>query len=488
MAIDDLKILITGDASGIASAIKKSVNIVQGGVKEMNSQEVDWTGIFSRSVSPAIISGVASVFAFAISQSLSFQTAMAMTGTAAGESSAQIAQMSRSALDLSTTVPASAQDIAQAMAQVSAIFGKTADQQTVVAALAELSASGFGDLGDITTATTDIFKQFGVTTTDQAITVLTSLMHAAEAAKESIPALASQFSGFSSQLPGVNKNVGSFNNLIATFGAEVQNLGSAGAVQIFDALAHSANNAVGPMELLGTSFAKVQKSLLTDGGLSAIAATSQALLKMGPGASLVATQFGLSAQQVGQFQTNASKLPQIASDAKNIANNAQSITDAFNQANVGTNRLLTDWNKFKASFLDSSFWNGVAKFGLFFADSFVGAISQANDELDGLFNGLKNLATQDPALKQLAGALGPLGPSTGTGQSAFSANALQKIAGTAGNSSMIDSLVSALSTGIKQGQYTSLVNTFHLNVPAGATGLTAKAIAQQLYQQFQGTQ
>ena len=497
MALDELKILITGDTAGIESSMKKALNIVQGGVEKMNDQTVDWTAIFSRAVSPAIISSVASVFAFAIAQSVDFSTAMAVTGTAAGETSGQIAAMSQSALNLSTTVPASAQDIANSMAQVSSIFGKVSDQQAVVGAMSQLAAAGFGSLSDITSASIDIFKQFGVTTTDQAINVLTSLMHSAEAAKETIPELANQFSGFSDQLPGVNKNVNTFNGLISTFGAEIKNVGAAGTQQIFAALASSANNAVGPMELLGTSFSAIQKSLLTDGGLSAIQKTSDTLLKMGPGASLIATNFGLSAQQVGQFQTNASHLPQIAADAKAIATNTQSINDAFKQADVGTNKWITDWNKLKALIISSDIsavFDGIAdaigkvldliagtgglnnllKIGLNPVSSAVGfGISQ----LQSLFGGNK------PPSDALTSGL----QSTGLG---FSNDSLSRIDQTASSSGLMEALTAALSNGIKGGgqSNTQIVSTFHLNVPAGAGGLTAKQIATQLYNQFQGTQ
>jgi len=494
-AFDELKILITGDTSGIESSMKKALNVVQGGVEAMNDETVDWTAIFSRSVSPAIISSVASVFAFAIAQSVNFQTAMATTGTAAGETSTQIGQMSQSALNLSTTVPQSAQDIANSMAQVSAIFGNVSDQQTVVAAMSELATAGFGSLNDITSASIDIFKQFGVTTTDQAIQVLTDLMHSAEAAKETIPDLANQFSGFSDQLPAVNKNVDTFNGLISTFGAEIKNVGASGTEQIFAVLASSSQSAVGPMELLGTSFGAIQKSLLTDGGLSAIQRTSDALLKMGPGASLIATNFGLSATQVGQFQTNASHLPQVAADAKAIATNSQTIDQAFQQADVGTNQWFTDWNKLKALLISSdiaSVFDGIAIAIGKVLDLIAGtgglsnllktalnptgsAIGFGISQLEALFGGSK--APNDALTRGLQ--------STGVG---FSNDSLSRIDQTAASSGLMDSLLSALSTGIKGNQYTQLVNTFHLNVPAGAGGLNAKQIAAQLYSQFQGTQ
>ncbi len=455
----------------------------------MNDETVDWTGIFARAVSPAIISSVASVFAFAIAQSVSFQTAMAQTGTAAGESSSQIAEMSQSALNLSTTVPSSAQDIANSMARVSSIFGNVSDQQEVVGAMAQLAASGFGSLNDITNASIDIFKQFGVTTTAEAINVLTSLMHSAEAAKETIPELANQFSGFSDQLPSVNKNVGTFNGLISTFGSEVKNLGAAGAQQIFQTLANSANNIVGPMELLGTSFAEVQKSLLTDGGLTAIQNTSIALQKMGPSASLIATNFGLSATAVGQFQVNAAKLPKVSSDAKAIAGNTQTITDAFKQSDVGLNKWMEDWNKLKALVTSS----GIATV----FDDIAIAIGKVIDLIGatgGLFGGLKQFGGVGVGgfdiMSLFGGGSAPNDQLTNNLKSSglgFSNSSLSRIDKQASDTGMMDSLLSALKTGGKGDQYASTINTFNLTLPQSASGWSGKDLASALYNKFQGT-
>lgn len=518
--LDTLLIKIDGDARGIQSVIKSAVNTATGAVQTINKQEVDWTSIFTRSVTPAIIGGIASMFAYAIDQSLQFQQAMNETGTAAGDNSSQIAQLGQSALKLSTIVPSSAQDIANAMAQVSAIFGNVGDQESVVSAMAQLAASGFGSLADIVGVSTEVFKQFGVTTSDQAIQVLTSLMHAAQGAKETIPALANQFSAFSDQLPGAVKNIGSFNGLISTFAAEVANLGSAGAQQIFQALAASSNSAAGPMEILGQSFGSIQKSLVTDGGLTAIMNASKTLEKMGPQAAMVASGFGLSAQQVSQFQTNASKLETVAQTQKEIASNQMSINGAYAQSDSTLRQLELDWAKFKAVAVDTG--KALAPLATLLANMFVTGLQDAEqffstvtdgfgsmlsvfygnnlkDAIGGAFKSagslVDQLAHQIPQQigNGLSGMFGgkdfnPLNSAlTGTGVG-FSTGSLSRIDQTASENNMVESLMSALQGGIKGGQYTSLVNTFHLNVPAGSAGLTAKQIASQLYAQFQGTQ
>lgn len=518
--LDTLLIKIDGDARGLQSVMKSAVNTAQGAVGNINKQEVDWTSIFTRSVSPAIIGGIASMFAFAIEQSLSFQQALNTTGTAAGDSSQQISQLGQQALGLSTVVPASAQDIANAMTQVGTVFGQNSTAtQDLVEQMVELSASGFGPLSDIVSSSLELFKQFGATTEQSAVQVLTDLMHAAQGANETIPTLTAQFGTFADQLPGIDKTVSSFTGLIATFASEVVNLGAAGAQAIFQSLATSSSSAAGPMEILGVSFSDIQKSLLTDGGLDALSRTSILLEKMGPGAALVAQGFGFSANQVSQFQTNASKLPQVAADAAKISGNTATIGDAYNTSSSSLRNLTLLWNAFvkDAVGIGSIFTplvNGFAgalvtmntDANTFFSDLTDGLgsalsplfgnslQSAAKGTFTGLLNTFKDVfitpaAQLGAGLANLTGATnsGALNSNlqaTGVG---FNTGTLNRIDQTASQNGLMDSLISALQTGIKQGQYTQLTNTFHLNVPAGSAGLTAKQIATQLYNQFQGT-
>ncbi len=504
--IDNLQILITADSRGIESVLKNTLQKVQGTVNAINKQEVDWTSIFTQSVSPAIISGIASVFAFAISNAVQFQSSLNQLGTAAGDNTSQIGQLSNAALGLSTQVPASAQDIATAMTELSSVFSSTADQQAVVQAMAMLAASGFGSLNDITNASIAIFKAWGVTTQEQAITVLTNLMHGAEAAKESIPALAEQFNQFSAPLVEAGANLSSFNGIISVFASEVKNLGTGAAEGIFKALADSSNNAVGPMELLGISLSKVRNSLISDGGLDAITKTSQILDKMGPTANLVATGFGFSAQQIAQFDINSKRLPQVATDASTVAKNTQTIGDAWKTSNNDLRILLTTWNTFVAASITGAAdfikaWTGVVHFLQTVADTISNVLfNQTVTGIGKIIGSANSLVDQaehaavsavqsivNPQLNAKEDSLNKLLQGTGVN---LGAGSLARIDSAAESSGLVDALIQALQSGVGGGSssYAQLHNTFNLNVPAGpGVVLTAKAIAAQLYKQFQGS-
>lgn len=527
--IDELQILITADSRGIESTLKKTISTVSGTVDKINSQEVDWTSIFTRSVSPAIIAGVASVFAFAISNALQFQQALNTTGTAAGQSALQLGQIGQAALGLSTQVPSSAQDIATAMTQLSAIFTNVNDQQAIAAAMAQLSAAGFGSLNDITQSSINIFKQWGVTTQQQAVSVLTSLMHGAEGAKESIPALAQQFDQFSPSLIQAGAGLSSFNGLISTFASEIKNVGLSNTTQMFQALAVSANSPVGPMELLGKatgtaglSIDQIRKSITSGGALSALQQTSVALQKMGPEANIVATGFGFSTSQIAAFNTNAQHLPQIALDAATVAKNAQTISDAYKQSDSQLRQFMIDFNILKASLIPMADillkgWNEFVSAD--WATKFVAKIQQASNTVynsftdaydkivskySGIANVIKPIATS--VVSSFVGPIASLPSALGIGSggidmtkeltnalkqsgAGFSGSQISQIESKAQSSGLTEQLLRALqsSLGVQNSSYSQIKNTFNLSIPSGKS-LTAQDLAHQLYIAFQGTQ
>lgn len=478
MVIDDLEILISADAKGIDRVLKSTLQTVMGTVDKINSQEVDWTSIFTASVSPAIIAGVASTFAYAISNAVNFNAALATSGTAAGDSASQIAQVGQAALQASTQVPASAEDMASAMLKLSAIFTNVNDQQKIAQLMAELAASGFGDLNDIVNSSTQIFKDFGVTTTDEATSVLTDLMHSAEGAKESIPALVDQFSPFDAQLVASGLNVGDFNSILATFSSEIKNVGSANASQIFSALTTALSGTNPALNVLFGSVQNIKKSLVDDGGISAIQMVSSKLAEMGPSAALVATNLGLSAQQVAIFQENSSKFPKIASDAKDVANNTQSITDAFGQSNTAVNKLKEDWNTVRDELLIPA--------GNALAQGIV-------DWIDGLSTVLFKISQIPAAMQNAVSAsvksLNLLG-SVFKSQFEIPPGMTDKISNTSTTADTTPtSLITALNdlTSTIKGNAGGISASPQATVNLSFTGNNSSQIAQQLYNMFQGT-
>lgn len=503
MILDELTIMIEADARGIESTLKKTLGIVSGTIGQMNKQEVDWTSIFTRAISPAIISGVASVFALAISQSLAFQQSMNTTGTAAGESAGQIAQTGQAALNMSANLGQSAGNIANTMLQVSSIFGaNTQDTKDVTQAMSELADSGFGSLNDITQSTIVLFKEFGVTTRSQAIDMLTSLMHAAQGAKESIPAIAQQFGQFAPALVAAGASVKSFNGLIASFGGIIESAGLPAANAQFTALASSANNVVGPMELLGVSSLPGIKSAIQNGDLVGLLdKTATKLHDMGSNAYLVATAFGFSKDQIDQFNIRAKNFPQVDKDTKAIAVSTQSIADAWNQSDNAIREFTKLWNNL-ASIMTSG---PISEFLTLFAKGLNDDLNIMKSMASIEFQGLKKDATDLVALttgqagSNLYDLTHPPVPTQPTISTLDQINSklsgigisnknISNIDTVAKNGNSLDYLLSALTGGIStpnSSQYNNIKTSFNLTLPNAP--VSAKDLANLLYAKFQGT-
>lgn len=422
-------------------------------------------------------------------------------GTAAGDSADQIAQVGQSALQISTQVPDSAQDVADAMFKLSAVFSNVNDQQSVAKAMSELAASGFGNLNDIVDSSIQLFKDFGVTTSSEAITVLTDLMHGAEGAKESIPALVQQFTPFDTQLVASGIKVGNLNSIISVFSSEIGNVGAINASQIFSAITTALSGTNPAMNVLFGSISSIRQSLLNDGGLTAIKGVSDTLKDMGPSASLIATNMGLTTQQVKIFQENAVHFPKIATDAALIATNTQSIQKAFDDSDNSLRDLTTSWNTLKADLIP---------IGDILVKGLTGAINILKDSFIGLKEMVIDIGNTDIG-KKLSASLAPLGTALFTqlnldpkirdlttalsahpvvnGQLQgpnFNNSQMMGIEQSAQAANLVPQLIEALRSGLSSNNasYNNIRQTFNLNVPQGMD-LSAAGFARELYNSYQ---
>ena len=118
--IGTLKLLIEADSVGLTSQLKRASNTIVNFVGQMNKQEVNWTSILSRSISPAIIAGIASTFALAIGEALNFQNTMSNVATGSSDAFANnLGDAGKSVLDLSSKTGISMSDMASASSLLS---------------------------------------------------------------------------------------------------------------------------------------------------------------------------------------------------------------------------------------------------------------------------------------------------------------------------------------------------------------------------------
>lgn len=491
MIIDTLEVLITGDASGIDKVVKQALSIVEGGVDKMNDEEVDWTSIFSRAVSPAIISSVATMFAFAIAQSVQFQAALNQTGAAAGDSSTQIAQVGTAALGVSTVTGQSANDIADAMATVGTVFGKGSQATTdVVQNMSEL-AQTFGEpLSDVVSSAMALFQQFGITTESTAITALTDLMHGATATNETFSEFTNSFNSISGPLVNAGANVSSLAGLVSNFGGTIQALGLPNAIQEFTLLGQSAKNPVGPMELLGdalgiagTNTGAITQAIQSGNLAQLLDNVATGLNNSGAQGLIVAEGLGLSAIAIDAFTTRAKNLPSVDTDTKNIATDTESIKTAFNDADSALLEFQKDWAKLEALFTSSgiaNFFEGMAK-----------DIGNALTDLQNLVNLWQkltspNVTTSNQGESQVESFVG-------TEAGSFFNSLITSLEGTlpAALIKLLTQTPSSSGGGNQNPISTSnnstvnVKNTFNVQ---GGPNTSSQGLAKSIYNQFQGTQ
>lgn len=162
MVIDTLEILIEGDRSGLQSQLQRAAGDIQKFVSSMNRQEVSWTQILSKSITPALIAGIASTFAIAITQALQFQNAMQASSLGAADSFGKnSALMSDAVLGTSSDTGKSATDVAAALGIIQQAYKDTADAQQILNTVSEEASIRDIDAAKAAAILVPLFKQWG---------------------------------------------------------------------------------------------------------------------------------------------------------------------------------------------------------------------------------------------------------------------------------------------------------------------------------------
>lgn len=446
MVIDTLEILIEADSTGLTTKFNQAYDTITGFVSKMNDQEVDWTSILSKSISPAIITGIASLFAAAITSTLQFNQAIAQQGEAVGLTTGQMQQFGTQSQTIAAQTGQSATDINQAMTALYPVFGQNASAAAATASqIAELSASGFGSIADITQAAIPIMEAWGVTTSDQASTVLTAMLTASQTSGQSFEAIGSSIQQFQTGFIKAGATVAQFSNIVNTFGASVVSSGGiTQATQMFQSL----GSAVGQLDQGGIALASISggvgtlKSLIADGKTqNAMLDIANAVKNMAP---YVATAFDVPPTALNGMNEYVKNFSTVQSDLQAITAAGETIQSAFNNSDTALRHLMEDWQAFLAMITNPS----LAKV------------------LDALGGSLSYITT--PAVAA--------GVQTYPG---FNASGPQ----------FQPSIGSGLSNpfGSGSGNSNTFNNTFNISSPAGSATVTASAIAKQLYDTFQGT-
>jgi len=313
MTLDTLQILIEADAAGLKSQLLRAGDNIKNFVSSMNKEEVNWTSILSRTISPAIISGVAATFAMAITNMLQFQNAVATTGNMTADSfSSNSAAVSKEITGLSNTWGVARTDITDAAGYVYKAFGDTAESAVILSKASAL-ASGSNGLLSVQEAAqkmTDVLVAWNITTAPEAAASLDRIFNASKNSKLSF----SEFTDVLIENGPQMRNIGlKVDDMAIAMEAFSQTSGITGDniketfALITDAATNSGSKLVGILGSNGT----VSKEIRDNGFGSVIKELSDKISGLGTSAVTVLGSLGVSPNLVSSLQNSNDALQNI---------------------------------------------------------------------------------------------------------------------------------------------------------------------------------
>lgn len=485
MILDTLEILIEADSSGLQTQMKRAGQQITSFVNQMNSQEVNWTQILSRSISPAIISGIATMFALAITKSLQFEETTKKVAETSDMTGEALSAMQNSSKALSSQTGIDAKDIARAYGSILPTFRDTAVANAIIADATKLSVAGFGNLGDIVKAVLPLMQKWGVSSVEEAHNFMDSIADASANSGKSLADLASGFDQHSDAFIRGGLKLKDFNNLVVTYGVEIAKIGSSQADAVFSAIGDAVSQSNVALAVMLGGSEKIKNIIVNGGMATAIKEIGDRWAESGAPAQFVAQQFGLSETAVNGFIAGAKHFDEVKKALDEIASSNKTVNDRFNESVSGIDRIKMAWQTLVNTFTSSGlaeYLSKIVEWTIKGATGIVDMLGKSAEGWKGFIDDIKQdfKDASDPTLHNpLANSLRAKG---------FDDNAIKKVEDKAsGDASFMGTLIKALQSGIQKDNNSSFINTFNLTVPKGSEQITAESISSQLYKQFMGT-
>jgi len=396
MVLDTLEILIEADRSGLESQLKRAGNSIQQFVSSMNKQEVSWTTILSKSITPALIGSIASTFAIAVSQALQFQDAMKTASlTSSSSFGDNTAAMSNSVYDMSAKTGQSANDIAGALGTVSQYYKDAATAQDILNVVTEEATIRNQNVVDVAKELVPLFYEWGVKTAPDA-SKATAVLN--DAVKNGTVSFGDLVTGLTAAGPALKKYID-----LGTAAAQTElvsispGMDSKAALEGLATITNGITDKLATVNLLIGDMGTAVKTSGVSGAFDLIATKIQAA---GGVANTLYGNIGLSTESIQKFK-NASlpALADITTAAALLVKNAKSLDDQFNGSIITSDKLKMSWNSFVAS-LEKNVAPGLIMQMSEAIDGATTALNGLGRVFDDLFNGkimedVKQFATGD---------------------------------------------------------------------------------------------
>ena len=386
--LDTLEILIEADSAGLSTQLKNAAGNITSFVSQMNRQEVNWTQILSKTISPALIAGIAATFAASITQAMQLQNAVTSSSQSAGSAFGNSAgAMTDSALALSSATGESATDIATAMGVVGQSFKDTATAQAVLNTVTDEAYIKGTSVVDMANLLVPLFKQWNVNATDVPQT-MADINAAVQAG--TIP-----FQELISNLTTVGPALQNYTNLADAAGqtelvSAQPGMNSESALNGLSTLAKAVQE---PLSQVGVMLSGITSTIKTGGISSGFAEMTAKLQGFGAVAQTIGQTWGLSANTISTLlKQNATDLKQTGVQWDSLKTKVGTLDSQMTKSETATKDLTAAWVKFN---------NDLQKFVV---PAALGALTTAISLVDDAVKGLGE-TVNDPAgaLKLMAG-------------------------------------------------------------------------------------
>lgn len=393
------------DVTSIEGSMRRAIAVVTGAVQDINKQEVNWTSILTRTVTPAIIGSIAAQFALAIANFTQFQNAAMnlnnVVGPATKGFSGSVADLGDKTFDLANTAGVSLGDATSAFQQ----FAK-AGLDTTAAYKATIEAAGIArttgqSLGEVTTELVALFENWGIHTLPQVEDALTGLANAASQGQFTFQELVSTISDKGAELSGKTdiKNVALQLAALST----QSGMTKTSIIDDFNTIANASADPLNRMNLLVGDMSKYITSG-PDGLITAFSAIKAHIDAWGPAVrATLGAEIGLSAADVRQFEhTTKDAFTNAAATTDLMRSHLTDLNTLIEKNTTALEKLNMQWNRFQNNIIagiemmskvpqngfmspPSSIAGGTGPGG-FSAPSTIGNIKQAGATFNNIFN------------------------------------------------------------------------------------------------------
>lgn len=496
--IDTLEVLIAADASGLESQLKRAGKTVTSFVQEMNQGTINWKSIFSKTLSSAVISGIAATVALAITKALSIEGAM-KDATAAGTNEFQKMgdKMGSVALGISGKTTPSFEEIAKASAYVSKNFKDVALQTTVLDAASKLATAGWGDVNTIAMQLADTLTNWGIDSAPKASEAIDALVYATRNGKFSFSEITAELTKTGIALRD-STNISEASIALARF-STVSGQTKETAVNAFEAIADAVLIPENNLKAIHSGFGNIKQAVEDKGITGALKLLDDHIKTADLTTIALAGNIGILPKTVKAFVDTSSKdidafTAQVKKDGADIKD---ALNKTFEESLSTTDKLSIAWKKFTEALgkaiVSSGLLEGLQKV-LDFITKIIEGWTKYNEFLKSISpqNIVGTIAdkTKDWMMEKIFGKsmsaedylakkdIAPLLPKLNETQ--FT-NFLDK----ARSGGLTNESISA---GIQGRPSAEFSNVFNITAPSGTEQMISENIVKKLYNQFQGVQ